>query len=79
VYIQEFNILHKLAASVATLNAQAVLRYFIQKLHTNIRIGTAVATLTTIKITQVVARIMDLILGRQRDVIKGKPMDTFTG
>jgi hypothetical protein len=50
MYIQEFNTLHRFAASVATLDTQVVLRYFIQKLCINIRIGTTVAKPITIEV-----------------------------
>jgi Zinc knuckle len=79
VYIQEFNTLRRLTASVATLDPNAVLRYFMQELHMNIRIGTAAAVLATVKAAQVVARAMDLVLEGQCDVIKSELMDTFTG
>jgi hypothetical protein len=79
VYIQKFNTLRRLTASVATLDAQAVLRYFVQELHTNIRIGMAVVALTTIEATQIVTRTMNLVLREQCNVIKDEPIDTSTG
>jgi hypothetical protein len=56
-----------------------VLRYFIQELHMNIKIRAAAAAPMIIETVQVVVRTMDLILGGQRNAIKGKPIDTSTG
>jgi hypothetical protein len=78
-YIREFNTLRRLTASVATLDPNAVLRYFVQGLRMNIRIRIAAAVPATVKAAQVVARAMNLVLEEQRDVTKSEPMDTFTG
>jgi hypothetical protein len=78
-YIWEFNTLRGLAASIATLDPNAMMRYFVQGLHMNIKIRTAAAVPATVEAAQVVARAMDLVLGRQHDGIKGEPMNTFIG
>jgi Retrotransposon gag protein len=79
VYIREFNTLRGLAASVATLDPNAVLRYFVQGLRMNIRIRTAAAVLAIVEAAQVVARTMDLVLGGQHDGTKDEPMNTSIG
>jgi hypothetical protein len=69
----------RLTASVATLDPNAVLRYFVQRLRMNIRIRTAAVVPATVKAAQVVTRTMNLVLRGQRDIIKSKLMDTFIG
>jgi Zinc knuckle len=78
-YIREFNTLRGLAVSVATLDPNAVLRYFVQGLRMNIRIGMAAAVPATVEAAQVVTCTIDLVLGGQRDVTKSEPMNTFVG
>jgi Retrotransposon gag protein len=61
-YIQEFNTLQGLAADVATLDSRATLRYFIQGLQRDIRIGVAASVLVDVDVAQQTARAMEVAL-----------------
>jgi hypothetical protein len=80
-YIQEFNTLEGLAAQVAVLDGKAKLRYFVQGLQLNLRIGVAAATVQTTEETQRIARAMNVVLaGKEQSAPRtSDPMDTSEG
>jgi hypothetical protein len=76
-YIQEFNTLEGLAAQVAVLDGKAKLRYFVQGLQLNLRIGVAAATVQTTEEAQRIARAMNVVLaGKEQSAPRSDPMDT---
>jgi hypothetical protein len=78
-YTREFNTLVGLASGIAILNAGALLRYFLQGLKMNLRIGVASTQPDTLAVAQTLTSSLDVILQGQQIETKREAMDTTIG
>jgi Retrotransposon gag protein len=77
-YTREFNTLVGLASGVAVLDAGVLLRYFLQGLKMNLRVGVVSMQPGTLAAAQTLMSSLDIILQEQQMKMKGEAMDTMT-
>jgi Retrotransposon gag protein len=76
-YTREFNTLVRLASGVAILDAGALLRYFLQGLKMNLRVGVVSTQPDTLVVAQTLTSSLDIILQEQQMETKREAMDTM--
>jgi Retrotransposon gag protein len=75
-YTREFNTLVRLASSVTILDASVLLRYFLQGLKMNLRVGVVSTQPGTLAVAQTLVSSLDIILQGQQMETKGEVMNT---
>jgi Retrotransposon gag protein len=76
-YTREFNTLVGLASGVAVLDAGTLLRYFLQGLKMNLRVGVVSTQPGTLAVAQTLVSLLDIILQGQQMKTKEEAMDTI--